>query len=88
MAGTSSTESYDAFKAAGASDRVAGLGMLAVSGAMFGLMNNDYFRDLWYEGTYLDNTKTRALVKEAAKYISRTNLQNIEKETTKKGAAK
>ena len=88
MAGTSSTESYDAFKAAGASDRVAGLGMLAVSGAMFGLMNNDYFRDLWYEGTYLNNAKTRALVKEAAKYISRTNLQNIEKETTKKGAAK
>ena len=47
MAGTSSTDAYDAFKQAGASDRVAGLGMLSVMGAMFGLMNNDYFKDFW-----------------------------------------
>jgi hypothetical protein len=45
MAGTSSTDAYDAFKQAGASDRVAGLGMLSVMGAMFGLMNNDYFKE-------------------------------------------
>jgi hypothetical protein len=45
MAGTSSTEAYESFKQAGASDRTAGLGMLSVMGAMFGLMNNDYFKD-------------------------------------------
>lgn len=45
MAGTSSTEAYDAFKEAGANDRVAGLGMISVMGAMFSLMNNDYFKD-------------------------------------------
>ena len=37
MAGTSSTDAYDAFKQAGASDRVAGVGMLSVMGAMFTL---------------------------------------------------
>jgi hypothetical protein len=45
MAGTSSIDSFDAFKAAGASDRVAGFGMLSTMGAMYGLMNTDYFKD-------------------------------------------
>lgn len=69
MAGTSSVDSYDAFKEAGASDRIAGLGMIAVMGAFFGLMNNDYFRDMWFKGSYLDRTKVRNTVLEAAKNV-------------------
>lgn len=88
MAGTSSIEAYDAFKQAGASDRVAGLGMISVMGAMYGLMNQDYFKKMWFEGSYLDTYKTRGIVWEAAKQIANTNLSQIEKEVTKKGAAK
>ena len=45
MVGTSSTQSYEAFKEAGASDAVAGLGTLATMFAMKKLMDNDYFRE-------------------------------------------
>lgn len=74
MAGTSSTDAYDAFKQAGASDRVAGLGMLSVMGAMFGLMNNDYFRDFWFKGTYLDRTEVKNVIQDVAKKITNENI--------------
>jgi hypothetical protein len=45
MAGTSITSTYDAYKNAGASDRMAGFGMLASMFAMHKLMSTDYFRD-------------------------------------------
>jgi hypothetical protein len=45
MAGTSTTEAYDAFKEAGASDRAAGLGMIATALSMHKLMSKDYFKD-------------------------------------------
>lgn len=44
MALTSAEDSYRVFKDAGASDRVAGLGFLATSAALFGLMNGDYYK--------------------------------------------
>ena len=74
MAGTSSTDAYDAFKQAGASDRVAGLGMLSVMGAMFGLMNNDYFRDFWFKDTYLDRTGVKNVIKDVAKKVTNENI--------------
>ena len=43
MALTSAQDSYDSFKEAGATDRIAGLGALASFSAMFGLMKTDYF---------------------------------------------
>lgn len=92
MAGTSSTDAYNMFKEAGASDRVAGLGMFAVTGAMFKLMNSDYFRDFWYEGTYLGNSQFRKALKNAAEQESKAEftkevIKNAEKETAK-GAKK
>lgn len=74
MAGTSSTEAYESFKQAGASDRTAGLGMLSVMGAMFGLMNNDYFKDFWFKDTYLDKAQIRNVVKEAADKVVTENI--------------
>lgn len=69
MAATSSQEVYSEFKAAGASDRVAGLGMLASVAAMWKLMNVNYFRESLFQGTYLDESivkePARQLVKEA-----------------------
>lgn len=90
MAGTSSTEAYNAFKEAGASDRVAGLGMLSTMGAMYGLMNNDYFKDFWFRDTYLDRAKVRSVVKEAAEQLSSKEfaLETAKKTSTSKGAAK
>lgn len=90
MAGTSSTEAYDAFKQAGASDRVAGLGMISVMGAMFGLMNNDYFKDFWFKDSYLDKSKIRQVVKESAKQLSEKEFAaaTLKQISTPKGAAK
>lgn len=54
MAVTSATDSYSAFKDAGASDAVAGVGMLATIGSMYGLMNVDYFKNWLFKDTWLD----------------------------------
>jgi hypothetical protein len=45
MAVTSASDSYSAFREAGANDTVAGIGMLATMGAMYGLMNVEYFKE-------------------------------------------
>lgn len=89
MAGTSSTEAYDAFKEAGANDRVAGLGMISVMGAMFSLMNNDYFKDFWFKDTYLDRTKVRSVIKESADQLSKKEFakKTLEQTSSAKGAA-
>lgn len=83
MAGTSSMDTYDAFKEAGASDRIAGLGSLATMAVMGKLMNSEYFRDVWYKGTYLDRAKFKNVVKEAAKELSEKEFSV----TTKQDAA-
>ena len=66
MAGTSVSGTYDVFKEAGASDRMAGLGMIASALAMYKLMDQDYFKEYWFNGTYLDNAELRNVLKEAA----------------------
>ena len=58
MAITSSKDVYSDFKAAGASDAAAGIGMLATIGATYGLMNSDYFREWLFKGTILDESET------------------------------
>ena len=58
MAITSSKDVYSDFKAAGASDEAAGIGMLATIGATYGLMNSDYFREWLFKGTVLDESET------------------------------
>lgn len=86
MAGTSSIDAYDSFKEAGASDRTAGLGMLSVMGAMFGLMNNDYFKEMWFKGSYLDRTKIKSSILEAAKNINVKEFNAIAAERTEESA--
>lgn len=65
MAATSSKEAYQQFKDAGASDQVAGLGMLASITAMYGLMRMDYFRNALFKGTYLDESDLKEVIKQA-----------------------
>lgn len=50
MALTSSTDAYNDFKAAGASDTIAGIGALASMGALYGLMSKEYFKDMLFKG--------------------------------------
>lgn len=86
MAGTSSVDSYDAFKEAGASDRVAGLGILATSAAMYGLMNTNYFRDWFFKGTELDRSKIKNAIKGSAKEIVEKIAPPIEQASSKEKA--
>ena len=67
MALTSSTDTYSAFKEAGANDVVAGLGMLATMGALYELMNIDYFKDALFKGTWLDESEVNNVVKNYSK---------------------
>ena len=73
MALTSSTDTYSAFKEAGASDAVAGLGMLATMGALYELMNIDYFKDALFKGTWLDESEANNVIKN----YSRENLTRL-----------
>lgn len=63
MSGTSAQHSYEAFKEAGASDRAAGLGMLATMWAFYGLMSNNYFNyeEVLFGGSQL----SKSAIKEA-----------------------
>lgn len=67
MAGTSAQNAYSAFKDAGASDAVAGWGMLASVFAMWKLMNIDYFKDSLFKGTFFDDSIVKTPIIEAAK---------------------
>lgn len=67
MALTSSTDTYSAFKEAGANDVVAGLGMLATMGALYELMNIDYFKDALFKGTWLDESEVNNVIKNYSK---------------------
>ena len=87
MAGTSTTEAYDAFKAAGASDRAAGLGMLATACAMHTMMNNDYFKDFWFKNSPLDNSKVRKAIQSVAEK-SRKEFEKGAVAETAQGSAK
>ena len=68
MALTSAQDSYDSFKAAGATDQVAGLGALASFASMFGLMKTDYFGQWLTKGTIAE---TRTLGQQTAQEFAR-----------------
>ena len=68
MAMTSSTETYGAFKQAGASDQLAGIGMLATIAGFWGLMNTGYFKNKLFEGSLLDENT------QVARTLSEINL--------------
>jgi hypothetical protein len=85
MAGTSSQQAYSEFKNAGATDAVAGLGMLSVVGGMYGLMNMDYFRNFLFKGTYLDQNPAKKAVKDLAQEV-KENLTKWSVTTPKQAA--
>jgi len=69
MAATSATDTYSTFKEAGAEDAVAGIATLAYTAGLFGLMNINYFKDMLFTNTWLDEDiamrdTMRQLVKE------------------------
>jgi len=68
MALTSAQDSYDSFKAAGATDQIAGLGALASFSAMFGLMKTDYFGQWLTKGTIAE---TRSLGQQTAQEFAK-----------------
>ena len=63
LAMTSAQDTYSEFKQAGASDAVAGIGMLASIAALYELMNMNYFRDQLFKGTFMDETEAKDVVK-------------------------
>ena len=54
MALTSTTDAYQVFKRAGASDKTAGVGMLATFASMYGLLRLNYFNQWMFKDTFLD----------------------------------
>lgn len=85
MAGTSSQQAYSEFKQAGATDAVAGLGMLSVMGGMYGLMNMDYFRNMLFRNTYLDQNPSKKAVKALADEVN-SNITKWSTATPKEAA--
>lgn len=63
LALTSSNDVYSDFKQAGASDRAAGIGMLAVTAALYEMMNQNYFREQLFKGTFMDESEAPAVIK-------------------------
>ena len=63
LALTSSEGVYADFKRAGASDAVAGLGMLASTAALYELMDMEYFRDQLFKGTFMDESEAVGALK-------------------------
>lgn len=63
LALTSSEGVYADFKRAGASDAVAGLGMLASTAALYELMDLEYFRDQLFKGTFMDESEAIGALK-------------------------
>lgn len=92
MSGTSAQHSYEAFKEAGASDRAAGLGMLATMWAFYGLMSNNYFNyeEVLFGGSELSKNAIRTASLEAGEQAAKSlGFKTTEAAiTSKTGAAK
>lgn len=86
MAATSAQDTYSAFKEAGASDRAAGLGMLASTASLYKLMNIDYFRNNLFKNTFMDDSEIRSITRSVAR-AEANELATSAKLTTPKEAA-
>lgn len=86
MAATSAQEVYGDFKQAGATDAVAGLGMLGSTLALYKLMNIDYFRNNLFKDTFMDESEVRAALRGASKETA-DRLAKAASVTTEKEAA-
>ena len=81
MAATSAQDSYADFKQAGASDFVAGAGMLASMLSLYGLMNQEYFRDRIFKYSFMDETGVKVPAFKVANDVEKNIL-------TKQGLSK
>lgn len=61
MSATSSKEAYSIFKNAGANDATSGIAMLALMGVYYKLMSSDYFKDVLFKGTWLDESNYKRI---------------------------
>ena len=91
MALTSAEETYNTFKQAGASDRMAGIGFLLTSAAYYKLMDNDYYKQWLFKNTDLVTNPemqytVRSVAKEAADTLNKKIGTNAISETGKKAA--
>lgn len=70
MAATSSGDTYEIFKQAGMDDRMASLGVLAVTSGIYGLMSSGYiFKDAMFKNTWLaEDQERRQMLKTLADY--------------------
>ena len=89
MAATSSKETYQAFKEAGASDRMAGVAMAANVFALWKLMNMDYFRKTLFKGSYLDDNEIKGITKAVSDEFKESlvgKVDDVAKEVVEKGS--
>lgn len=89
MALTSAEETYNTFKQAGASDRMAGIGFLLTSAAYYKLMDNDYYKQWLFKNTDLVNDPEmqytiRGIAKTAAEQLNKDVKGVATTEATKK----
>lgn len=89
MALTSAEETYNTFKQAGASDRMAGIGFLLTSAAYYKLMDNDYYKQWLFKNTDLVNDPemqytVRGIAKTAAEQLNKDVKGVATTEATKK----
>lgn len=82
MSATSAQEAYSIFKQAGANDTTSGLAMLALMGAYYKLMSSDYFKDVLFKGTWLDETqykeKTWAVIQDFQQAIAKGDVPIVD----------
>ena len=80
LAATSSRDTYADFKEAGASDAAAGIGLLAVTAALYEMMGMDYFRDQLFKGTFMDETESIDVMKNYLKeHLTKTEIAKTSK---------
>ena len=87
MAVTSAKETYQSFKEAGATDRMAGIAMAANIFALYKLMDMDYFRKTLFKGSWLDDDVIKNPMKGIARQY-REILGGVAEDGTQEGSKK
>lgn len=85
MALTSTTDAYQVFKRAGASDQTAGVGMLATFASMYGLLRLNYFNQWMFKDTFLDeyqdvNRTLKAYLKQQNEHLYGSIMKEAEQQ--------
>ena len=97
MAATSAEDVYGSYKQAGVNDRMAGIGALATMAAFYGLMNNEYFKDMLFRDPSMELPELRHVLRTEAnltgqaiaeRQLANEGLQLATAGATEKAAAK